>query len=141
MGFLLRCCSGKGPHLTLRGESPGFLRGLVGSLGYLWSCDMDLRVPLILPQGNQVSFRVVAGTSGLLASNCKGNRPQIDLCPETLCSSPVVTGMSGLQLRSTWGVRPRLELKQITLLSSQVAMGISWSLLSGVKGVKPPIEF
>ena len=26
VGFLSRCCSGKGPHLALRGESPGFSR-------------------------------------------------------------------------------------------------------------------
>ena len=35
MGFLSRRCSGKGTHLTLRGESRGFPRGLAGSLGFL----------------------------------------------------------------------------------------------------------
>ena len=100
VGFLSRCCSGKGPHLLLRGESPCFPRVLVGSLGFFTSCDMDFKVPLVLPQGNQVSFRDMTGTSGFLTSHCRGNRPQIDLCPETPCSSPVVTGMSRLQLRS-----------------------------------------
>ena len=47
VGFLLRRCSGKGPHLALRGESSGFLRGLAGSLGFLSNCDVDLRVPLV----------------------------------------------------------------------------------------------
>ena len=47
VGFLLRHCSGKGPHLTLRGESSGFLWGLVGSLGFLSNCGVDLRVLLV----------------------------------------------------------------------------------------------
>jgi hypothetical protein len=95
VGFLSRWCSGKGPHLALRGESCGFPRGLVGSLGFLSSCDVDLRVPLILPQRSQVSFQVVTGTTGFHTSHCRGNRPCLDLCPETPCSSPVGTGISG----------------------------------------------
>ena len=59
VGFLLRCCSENRPHLPLRGESPGFPQGLAGLLGFLSSYDMDLRVSLLLPQGNQFSFRVV----------------------------------------------------------------------------------
>ena len=102
---------------------------------------MDLRVLLLLPQGSQVSFRVVTGTSVFLASHFRGNRLHLDLCPETPCSSPVATGISGLRSRFTWGVRPHLELKQRTLLSSGVATGISWSPFSGLKGVKPPMEF
>ena len=78
-------------------------------------------VPLVLPQGSQVSFRVVMGTTGFHASHCRGNRPHLDLCPETPCSSPVVTGISALHSRFTWGVKPCLELKLSTLLSSPVA--------------------
>ena len=70
------------------------------------------------------------GSSRFLTNYYRGNRPQIDLCPENPCSSLVETGMSGLRSRSTWGVRPHLELKQRALLSSQVATGISWSPLS-----------
>ena len=121
VGLLSRCCSGKGPHLAFRGESLGFPQGLVGSLGFLSSCDVDLRVPLVLPQGSQVSFRVVMGTMGFHASHCRGNRSHLDLCPETPCSSPVATGISGLHSRFTWGVKPCLELKLSTLLSSPVA--------------------
>ena len=141
MGFFLRHCSGKGPHLALRGESRGFPRGLAGSLVFLSSCEMELRVLLVLPLGSQVSFKVVTGTSGFLSSHCRGNRPHLDLCPETPCYSPMATGISELHSRFTRGVRPHLELKQSTLLSSPVAMGISWSPLSGAKGVKPIMEF
>ena len=108
----------------MRGESRGFSRGLAGSLGFLLSCDVDLRVPLVLRQGSQVPFPVVMGTSGYLSSNCRGNRPHLDFCPETPCSSPVATGISGMRSRFTWVVRPHLELKPRTLLSSRVATGL-----------------
>ena len=78
-------------------------------------------VLLVLPQGSQVSFRVVMGTMGFHASHRRGNRSHLDLCPETPCSSPVATGISGLHSRFTWGVKPCLELELSTLLSSPVA--------------------
>ena len=107
----------------LRGKSHGFPRGLAGSLGFLSSCDMDLRVPLVLPHGIQVSFRVVTGMPGLIASHCRENRPHLDLSPETPFSFLVAIGISGLHSRFTWGVSPLLQLKENTLLSSPVATG------------------
>ena len=56
VGFLLRCRSGKGPHLTLRGESPSFSRVAAGNLGFLLSYNGDLRDLLVLPQVSQVSM-------------------------------------------------------------------------------------
>ena len=117
----------EGASSHFEGESRGFPRGFAGSMGFLTGCDVDPRVLLILPQWSQVSFRIVTGTSGFLAIHCMGSRPQIELCPETPCSSPVGTGISGLRSRFAWGVRRRLELKEGTLLSSRVATGISWS--------------
>ena len=137
MGFLLRCCSGKGPHLTMTGEPPGVSRVVVGFQSY----DGDLREPLVLPQGSPISIRVARGSWGFLSSHCRANRPQLVLCPETPCSSPMATGTSVLHSRLTPGVRPHLEWKQRILLSSQITTGISWSPLSGLKGVKPPVEF
>ena len=43
MGFLSSCCSRKGPHLTLRGESLGFSRVVAVNLEFLSSYDGDLR--------------------------------------------------------------------------------------------------
>ena len=43
VGFLLRRCSRKGPHLALRGESPGVSPVTAGNLGFLSSCDGDLK--------------------------------------------------------------------------------------------------
>ena len=137
VGFLLRCCSGKGPHLSMTGEPRGFSRVLAGFLTY----DLELRKPLVLPQGSPISIRVVTGSCGFLSSHCRVNRPHLGLCSETPCSSPVATGFSGLISRFTRGVRPCLEWKQRTLLSSRVAMAISWSPLSGLKEVKSPVKF
>ena len=61
VGFLSRHHSGKGPHLTLRGESPGFSRVVAGNLGFLSSYIGDLRDPLVLPQESPVSIPVAKG--------------------------------------------------------------------------------
>ena len=61
VGFLSRCCNGKGAYLALRGESPGFFRVEAGNLEFLSSYSGDLRDPLVLPQESQVSMRVAMG--------------------------------------------------------------------------------
>ena len=122
VGFLLRCCSGKGLHLVMMGEPRGFSR--VGR---------DSRVAtensgsLSCCHGSPISIRFVRESWGLLSSHCRANRPHLGFCPETTCSSPVATGISGLHSRFTRGVRPRLQWKQRTLLSSRIMTGISWS--------------
>ena len=68
---------GKGHHLVLKGASLGFSRVVVVSLGFLLSCDRDLREALILPQGSQVSFQVVKGSAELLLSHCRGIEPHL----------------------------------------------------------------
>ena len=47
---------GKGPHLMLRGDSRGFSRVAKESLVFLSSLDGNIKEPLVLPQGSQVSF-------------------------------------------------------------------------------------
>ena len=54
--FLRRHRIGKGPHLVLRGESPGFSRVAQGNLGFLSSYNGDLMDPLVLPQESPVSM-------------------------------------------------------------------------------------
>ena len=61
VGFLLRCCSRKGHHLALRGESPGFSRIVAGNLGFLLTYNGDLRDPLVLPQESQVCMPSARG--------------------------------------------------------------------------------
>ena len=55
VGFLSRCRREKGPHLALRGESPGFSRVAAGKLGLPLSYDRDLRESLVLSQESLVS--------------------------------------------------------------------------------------
>ena len=89
--FISRCCSGKWPHLSMMGEPRGFSQVVGGCSSY----DGELREPLLLPQGSPISIRVVRGSWGLLSSHCIADRPHLNLCPETLCSSPAVTGIPG----------------------------------------------
>ena len=88
---LSRHCSGKGPHLTLRGESPDFSRVEVGNLGFLSSYDGNLRELLMGPQESPFSMRVVRGLSGFCSSRCRVLGPQQELRPEPQDSSLVLT--------------------------------------------------
>ena len=123
--FLYRHCSGKGPHLTLRGKSPGFTGVAAGCLGFLSSCDGDLTDLLVLPPRSQVSFCVVRGKSGFLFSCRQGIGPCLEFCWSTQCSCPAVTGISGFLSRFNKGVRPRLVSGHGTLLSPRVVKGVS----------------
>ena len=67
----------KGPHVARTGESPDFSRVAAGGLRFLCRYPRELREPLVLPQGSQVSIRVVRGSAGLLWSVGRGVRPQI----------------------------------------------------------------
>ena len=140
VGLLLRCCSGKGTHFTLRGESRGFPQGLAGNLGFLSSCDVDLMVTLVLPLGSQVSFRVVTGTSGFLSSHFRGNRPDRLVCRNSVFLS---SGHRDLWFAFKVYVESqpssRVEGRNSALLSS--CNGRLLEPLSDLKGVKPPMEF
>ena len=93
--LLLWHCWGKGPLLTLRQESCGFSQVPAGSLGSLSNFDGDIRESLVLPQGSQVSFRVVSGNVGLLSSHCRGIWPHLALRGESHCFFQVVAGSFG----------------------------------------------
>ena len=79
VGFLSRHHSGKGLHLTLRGESPGFSVVVARNLGFLSSYNGYLRDPLVLPQESPVSMQVAKGLSGFLSSQCRILGPHLEL--------------------------------------------------------------
>ena len=56
VGFVSRSRSGKGPHLALREESPGFSPVAAGNLGFLLSYDGEFSDLLVLPQEGPVSM-------------------------------------------------------------------------------------
>ena len=93
--FLSRCCRGKEPYLTLRGESPGFSQVAEGNLGFLSSYDGVLKDWLVLLQEGPVSMRVARALYGFLSSRCRVLGPHLELRPETQGSSPVLTWISG----------------------------------------------
>ena len=64
VGFHSRCRSGKGPHLALRGECPGFSR--VGAANVsLESYDRDLRDPLVGASGKSSLHASCTGPLGI----------------------------------------------------------------------------
>ena len=65
MGYLFRRCSGKRPHIAMMGEPRGLSRVTMGFSSY----DVELREPLVLPQGSPVSIRVARGIAALLSSH------------------------------------------------------------------------
>ena len=105
MGLLLRLCRGKGPHLTLTGESSDFSRVVAGSLVFLSSCDGELSESFVLPQESQISFQVVSRSMLLFSSHCRKFVPHLSLKGESrsfsqvaagrFCSCPVAMGFLG----------------------------------------------
>ena len=87
MEFLSRHCSGKRPHLTLRGESRGFSRFAVGTLGFISSCNGDLRDRLVLPQRScqHLFVKMLKQTQAHPQESCLSlKRPRFPHPPTTL---------------------------------------------------------
>ena len=62
----------------MTGESHGFSQVEAGSLGFLSSYDGELREPLVLPQGSQVSIQIAMGFAGLLCHHVRRIGPQFN---------------------------------------------------------------
>ena len=97
VGFLSRRCSRKGPHLALRGESPGFSRVAAGNFGFLSSYGVDLRDLPVLRQESSVSRQFAMGLSGFLSSWCRVLSPHLELRREPQGSSLVLTKILGFR--------------------------------------------
>ena len=128
--FLSRHCSGKGPHLAVRGKSPAFSQVAAGSLAFLSICDGDLMDLIVFPRRSQVSFRVARGTSGFLSSSRRGIGPCLEFCWSTQCS---VLGDRDLGLP--------LKVQQGSQASCGVGAWNSAFLSSCQRGGRPPVEF
>ena len=115
--FILRCHSGKGPHIALRGEFPGCSQVVAVKSGFLLSYDGDFRDPLMWPQECPVSMRVARGLSGFLSHRCQVLGPHLELRPQTQDSPPVLIWISVFLWCSHRGVRPRLLWRYASPLS------------------------
>ena len=131
MGFLSRRCSGKGPQLTLRGESPGFSRVVVG---FLSSYDGDFRDPLVWSQGSPVSTPVAMGPSLFLCNRFRGQGPHLELRPEPQVSFPGTTSISGFLWGIHRGFRPHLLWNHASPLSSRLGKAVLGFLSCCPKG-------
>ena len=121
VGFLSRRHSGEGPHLTLRGKSPGCSRVVAGNLGFLSSYGGDHRDPLLWPQKSRFSIRVVRGLLGFLSSHRRGRGSHLNWRPEPQCSSPVLTWISGFLWSFHSRLRPHLLWRHASRLFSRAA--------------------
>ena len=140
LGTVLEVLLGKGPYLALRQESSGFSHVAVGSLGFLSSCDRDLRERFVLPQGSQVSFGVLRVRAGLLSSYCRRIRPHLALRGESHGVSRVLAGSFVLLSSCDGDCREPLVLPQGSQASFQVASGTSGILLNHCRGIDPHLE-
>ena len=93
--MLLRCCRRKGPHLALTGASRGLSRVAAGGLRFLSRYQGELREPLVLPQGSQVSIRVASVSAGVLWIHGRGIRPQFAWKWKSQIVSRVLAGSMG----------------------------------------------
>ena len=121
MGFLSRRCSGKGPQLALRGESPGVSKV---AAGFLSSYDGDFRDPLVWSQGSPVSTPVAMGPSLFLCNRFRGQGPHLELRPEPQVSFPGTTSISGFLWGIHRGFRPHVLWNHASPLSSQLGKAV-----------------
>ena len=104
----------------------------------------------MLPQGSQVSIRVVRGLLGYLSSQCRGIGPHHKLRQEPQCFSPVLTrilgtygvstGESGLLTSCVGYLRISLDSLQGNTDSSRVEVGNSGFLSSSDSDLGVPME-
>ena len=148
------------------GASCGLSRVVAGGLRFLSRYHGELREPLVLPQGSQVSIRVESASMGVLWIHGRGIRPQFTwkvdsqgvslvaagsvgslLCHGDLRdplmlflgsqeSFRVVRGLSGFLSSRCRRLGPHLELRRETPGSSPALAGISESLWGFPWGVR-----
>ena len=151
VGFLSRSHIAKGPHLALRGESPGFSRDVAANVGLLSCLDGDFRDLLMGPQENQVSKHVARGLSGFLCSHGWGGgthwswgqklRVSLQCQYGSRGSSEVSIGQSVLISCGDMQVCSLLELEKQFQASCRVDIGISGFLSRCQRAVTPAIVF
>ena len=134
LGLLSGHCRRKWPHFTLMGAYPGFSRVVVGGLGFLSRYHGELREPLMLPQGSQVSIRVLRWSAGLLWSHDRGMRSQFAWKSESQGVSRGAAGSLGsLELpRGPEGASHLVSEKLELFWSCEGPLGIPLELVQGL---------
>ena len=128
--FLSRHCNGEGPHLALRGESPGLSRVVAGNFGFLSSCDADLK-PTPVASGMSSLLSIWEGPLGIPLQSVQGHR----------ASSLVEFGTSVFLFSSDMDLGVPMEFQQGSQASSR---GVTWnsaSLSRCKRSVRLPVEW
>ena len=106
----------------------------------LSNCGRDLRKPVMLPQGSEVSFRVARGKAGLLSSHCRGMGSHLALMGETRGVSLVAAGSFEFLLICNGEFREPLVLPQGSRASFLIARGTSGFFSSRCRGIGPHLD-
>ena len=149
-GIALEVLQEKMSSTCVDGASRGLSRVVAGGLRFLSRYHGELREPLVLPQGSQVSIRVARASAGVLWSHIRGIRPQfawkgesqgvsrvaarsvdsLELPRGPEGASHVVSGKSGILSNCEGPLGIPLELVRATRASSRVEVGNSGFLSS-----------
>ena len=144
----------------MTGKSRALSRVTVGDLGNLSRYHWELRQPLVLTQGSQVSIQVARASSGVIWSHSREIRPQFAWKGESQGvsrivsgsvgflklpwgpegASHVVSGKSGILSSCDWPLEIPLTLVQATRASSRVEAGNSGFLSSSDRDLRVPME-
>ena len=130
MGFLSRRCNGEGPHLALRGESPGLSRVVAGNFGFLSSCDTDLK-PTPVASGMSSPHSSCEGPLGIPLQSVQGHT----------ASSQIEARTSGCLFSSDMDLGVPMEFQQGSQAPSRVEIWNSASLSRFQRGVRLPVEW
>ena len=130
VGFLLRPCSGKEPHLALRGNFPVFFS----------SCGRKLGVPLVLRRGSQGPAHVASRNSSLHAS-CKGPLGfPLQSVPSPRSSSRAEAGTSSFLSSADMYLKVPMHFQQGIQASTSVETCKSAFLSSCQSSIRLPVE-
>ena len=129
MEFLCMQCRGIGPHLLVRGKSPGFSRVATGTWGMFSSYSGDGPSKLVLVQRRQDSCIVLKDTSGFSSGLGWAIGMPGEVRRETQGPFPVATGKLGC-----------LSIFKRSQLSSRFEAFNSLCLSGCQMELRPPVE-
>ena len=138
VGFLLRCHSRKGFHLSFRGESSCFSRVVAGDMVFLSSYNGDLRDLLVLPHESQVSIRVARGLLGFLFSWSRRSSSGVEARTSGFLSSAYMD--LGVPMEFQQGRQASSCVETCKSASSRAVKSMSGFLLNCHRGLSLSLE-
>ena len=138
-GIALEVLQEKMSSTCVDGASRGLSRVVAGGLRFLSRYHGELREPLVLPQGSQVSIPVESASMGVLWIHGRGIRPQFTWKVDSQGVSLVAAGSVG-SLLCHGDLRDPLMLFLGSQESFRVVRGLSGFLSSLCRQLGPHVE-